>query len=73
MGQGYRYRFPGRDPGPVVASKGHGKRGGARIFYFWFVTPGKLLMLFAFPKNAQADLNHSQLKILKQIVQEEYT
>ncbi|MBD3393075.1 MAG: hypothetical protein GF410_13740 [Chitinivibrionales bacterium] len=55
------------------ASKGHGKRGGARILYFWFVTPRKLLMLFAFPKNVQADLNHKQLKILKQLVQEEYT
>jgi hypothetical protein len=54
------------------ASKGHGKRGGARIIYFWFVAPRKLLMLFAYPKNTMDDLNHNQLNILKQTVEEEY-
>ena len=54
------------------ATKGHGKRGGARIIYFWFVSPRKLLMLFAYPKNALSDLSSKQLKILKQVVEEEF-
>jgi hypothetical protein len=54
------------------ASKGHGKRGGARIIYFWFVELKKLLFLFAYPKNMQENLTKAQLKLLRTIVEEEY-
>ena len=52
-------------------AKGHGKRGGARIIYYWFVSSDKIGMLAAYPKNQQADLTAGQKKILKMIVTEE--
>jgi hypothetical protein len=54
------------------AGKGRGKRGGARIIYYWFAGPRKLLMLFAYPKTMQADLTRKQLQTLRHIVKEEF-
>ena len=51
---------------------GHGKRGGIRVIYYWFVTPEVILMLFAYPKNEQDNLTPDQLKQLKKIVEGEY-
>ena len=51
---------------------GHGKRGGIRVIYYWFVKPEVVLMLFAYPKKAQDDLTPDQLKQLKKIVEGEY-
>jgi mRNA-degrading endonuclease RelE of RelBE toxin-antitoxin system len=30
---------------------GRGKRGGARIIYYWAVSDNTILMLYGFPKN----------------------
>jgi hypothetical protein len=54
------------------ASSGRGKRGGARVIYYWAVEPEQLLMLFVFAKNERDDLTPDQLKILKTIVEDEY-
>jgi len=51
---------------------GHGKRGGIRVIYYWFVSPEVVLMLLAYPKNEQDDLTPNQLKQLKKIVEGEY-
>ena len=50
---------------------GRGKRGGARVIYYWFVSPEVILMLFAYPKNKRDDLTPDQLKQLKKIVEGE--
>jgi len=52
--------------------RGRGKRGGARIIYYWEVSEDQLLMLMIYPKSKQTDLTPAQLRILKQIVEEEY-
>lgn len=52
--------------------RGRGKRGGARIIYYWAVEQNRLLMLFMYPKNVRDDLSSAQLKMLKRIVEEEY-
>ena len=52
--------------------RGRGKRGGLRVIYYWAVEQDRLLMLLMYPKNVQDDLSPAQLKILKQIVEEEY-
>lgn len=54
-------------------SHGHGKRGGARIIYYWAVSKEQLLLLLIYPKNVQDDLTSAQLKALRQIVETEYT
>jgi hypothetical protein len=51
---------------------GKGKRGGARIIYYWAVSQDQLLMLFMYPKNVRDDLTPAQVKILKQIVEKDY-
>jgi len=52
--------------------RGRGKRGGVRVIYYWAVEQNRLLMLLMYPKNVQDDLSPAQLKVLKQIVKEEY-
>ncbi len=52
--------------------RGRGKRGGVRVIYYWAVEQNRLLMLLIYPKNVRDDLSPAQLKMLKQIVKEEY-
>ena len=54
------------------ASSGRGKRGGARIIYFRFVAPEKVLLLFAYAKNERDDLTSTQCQALRKIVEAEY-
>jgi len=51
---------------------GHGKRGGIRIIYYWFVSQDTLLLLFAYPKSEQDDLTPEQLRQLKRVIEGEY-
>jgi len=51
---------------------GRGKRGGARVIYYWAVIQEQLLMLFMYPKSERDDLTAAQIKILRTIVEEEY-
>ncbi len=55
------------------AIQGRGKRGGVRVIYFWAVVQDKILMLFIYAKNDQEDLTPEQLKVLRKIVEEEYS
>src|SRR5262245_19420391 len=50
-----------------VSSKGKGKRGGARVIYFCFVTASRIAMLLAYPKNAKDDLDADEKKALAKI------
>jgi hypothetical protein len=52
------------------AGSGRGKRGGLRIIYYWSPAEATFFMLFVYAKNAQEDLTPSQLKTLRQLVQE---
>ncbi|MEW6740009.1 MAG: hypothetical protein ACOYU2_09015 [Nitrospirota bacterium] len=51
---------------------GHGKRGGIRVIYYWFVSQEVILLLFAYPKSEQDDLTTDQLRQLKKIIEREY-
>jgi len=51
---------------------GHGKRGGIRVIYYWFVPQDTLLLLFAYSKSEQDELTPEQLKQLKRVVEGEY-
>ncbi len=53
-----RWRVPGR-----------GKRGGARVIYYWAVSPNEIYMLLAYTKAEQEDLTPKQLQLLRQIVE----
>src|SRR5437763_8497906 len=51
---------------------GRGKRSGVRVIYYWAVKQDRLLLLLIYAKAERDDLTRQQLKILREIVEEEY-
>lgn len=49
-----------------------GKRGGARVIYYWAVRRDLILLLYAYPKNVAADLTPKQVSQLARVVKEEF-
>jgi len=60
------------DVGPVIpgggglrkirwSASGHGKRGGARIIYYWAAAQDRILMLFIYAKNERDNLTPDQI------------
>jgi hypothetical protein len=54
------------------APSGSGKRGGARVLYYWAVNKETVLMLFGFEKSERDDLTPDQVKQLAELVREEF-
>lgn len=52
-----------------VGAKGHGKRGGARVIYYHFVSRENIALLMIYPKNEQRDLSNDERKALKSIIE----
>ncbi len=46
------------------AAKGHGKRGGARVIYFWQTADGRIYLARIYAKNEREDLARSELKTI---------
>ena len=51
---------------------GHGKRGGIRIIYYWFMSKDTILLLFAYSKSEQDNLTSEQLRQLRKVIEREY-
>ena len=51
---------------------GRGKRGGARVIYYWMKSKSQIYMLLAYAKNEQDNLTVEQLKTLRDLVREEF-
>jgi len=51
---------------------GRGKRGGARIIYYWVRARSQIYLLLAYAKNEQDDLAEEQLKALRTLVRQEF-
>jgi hypothetical protein len=54
------------------AASGRGKRGGARIIYYWHAASERIVMLFAYAKNESHDLTAAQRQALRKIIEAEY-
>jgi hypothetical protein len=50
-----------------------GKRGGARVIYYWAVRKDLILLLYAYSKNVSADLTPRQVAQLAKVVKEEFS
>ena len=50
---------------------GKGKRGGARVVYYYLDQEDQIYMLYAYQKNKQGDLTNQQVKQLKAMVMQE--
>ena len=70
------------DAGPVIPGSGglrklrwglpgRGKRGGARVIYYWASGADQLYLVFLYPKNVRSDLSPAELRILRTLVAEE--
>lgn len=46
------------------AAKGHGKRGGARVIYFWQTADGRIYLARIYAKNEREDLTADELKAI---------
>ena len=55
-----------------MAVGSRGKRGGARVIYYWAVRKDVILLLYAYPKNVAADLTPKQVAQLAKVVKEEF-
>jgi len=55
-----------------IAASGRGKRGGARVIYYWVVAKDQIFLLLAYAKNAQEDLTEEQVKTLRALVRQEF-
>jgi hypothetical protein len=53
-----------------VAAKGHGKRGGARMIYYWVVARDRILLLDIYAKNEKEDLSATEVKLLRTLIKE---
>lgn len=53
------------------ALPGRGKRGGARVIYYWRNAADRIYLLYAYAKNAQSDLTDAQRKLLVQWISKE--
>jgi mRNA-degrading endonuclease RelE of RelBE toxin-antitoxin system len=50
--------------------KGRGKRGGARVIYYWYVPKDHIYLIFAYVKTKQSDLTQKQIKTLAQLLKD---
>jgi mRNA-degrading endonuclease RelE of RelBE toxin-antitoxin system len=51
---------------------GRGKRGGARLIYYWDKPTETVYMLYAYTKPEQGDLTADQVKVLGRLVRKEF-
>lgn len=49
----------------------HGKRGGARVIYYWIGERSTILLLLIYTKGQQEKLTPGQRKVLRGVVEEE--
>jgi mRNA-degrading endonuclease RelE of RelBE toxin-antitoxin system len=54
------------------AAKGKGKRGGARVIYYWDEPTETFYMLYAYRKSAREDITDRQVRLLRRFVREEF-
>jgi hypothetical protein len=52
------------------SAKGHGKRGGMRLIYYYFIRQSQIYMLLAYPKNTKDDLAQQEKKYLKKLIED---
>ncbi len=52
-----------------IALEGRGKRGGARLVYYWQTAEGEIYLLTVYAKNEKEDLSHDDKKKIKALIE----
>ena len=50
--------------------QGRGKRGGARVIYYWHVPKHYIYLIYAYAKSQREDLNRQQIKMLGELMKD---
>ena len=52
------------------SAQGRGKRGGARVIYYWYVPGDRIYLLYGYVKSKSEDLTPEQIKVLKALMKD---
>ncbi len=53
-----------------LAASGRGKRGGARVVYYFHVAGDRIYLIYAYAKNVRDDLTREQIKLLANLMKD---
>ncbi|MEO8465176.1 MAG: type II toxin-antitoxin system RelE/ParE family toxin [Gammaproteobacteria bacterium] len=52
------------------SAQGRGKRGGARVIYYWHVPGDRIYLIYGYVKSRSEDLTAHQLKALRDLMKD---
>ncbi|MCW5576750.1 MAG: type II toxin-antitoxin system RelE/ParE family toxin [Burkholderiales bacterium] len=52
------------------SAQGRGKRGGARVIYYWHVPGDRIYLIYDYTKNEQEDLTPTQIRTLAELMKD---
>ena len=52
------------------SAQGRGKRGGARVIYYWHIPGDRIYLIYAYVKNKRDDLTPAQVKTLSALMKD---
>ena len=52
------------------SAQGRGKRGGARVIYYWHVPGDRIYLIYGYVKSKSEDLTAHQLKVLRELMKD---
>ena len=52
------------------SAQGRGKRGGARVIYYWHVPGHRIYLIYGYVKSRSEDLTAHQLKVLRELMED---
>ena len=52
------------------SAQGRGKRGGARVIYYWHVPGERIYLIYAYVKSEREDLTPQQIKTLAELMKD---
>jgi hypothetical protein len=52
------------------SAQGRGKRGGARVIYYWHVPGHRIYLIYGYVKSRSEDMTAHQLKVLRELMKD---
>jgi hypothetical protein len=52
------------------SAQGRGKRGGARVIYYWYVPNHYIYLIYGYVKSRNEDLSAQQIKVLRELMKD---
>ena len=52
------------------SARRHGKRGGARVIYYWNIPEQRIYLIYGYVKSEREDLTPQQIRVLAELMKE---